>query len=187
MIDFNKFTQTEATELFSLLQKASEKSELEGFYLFTIKPEEKAKIFVFCHRFLCNVSNLITEGDVKKAVDEEIKLTKEKYKEVLGLLNELSNGSIMAYRILNRMFKTLNDKIVDDLIDAFSVFIERETIMAMSKLKGFVQEGKSAKEYKKIFGAKAETPIEVPEESEEPSQEEQEIPQEETNVKFPEG
>lgn len=155
MINFSNFSREQANELFSIIQKSIEKSEMEKFYLFTQDDTEKAKIFVWGHRFLCNVHNLIEDGVIKTEVKNEIDLTKKRYNDILAVLADIKHNKLLVFRLESKLFNLVNqDSQVNDLIDSFSVFIERDTINSMSKLKGFVLEGKSGKEFKKIFSAK---------------------------------
>lgn len=152
MINFNNFSKEETAELFSLIQKNIEKSDLERIYLFTQDDKERAILFLWCHRFLCNVYNLIDEGKIKEEIKKEINLTKDRYNNILLIMSYIKNNKILVHRFERQLFNALNcDSLVNNLIDAFSVFIEREIISSMAKLKGFYLEGKSGKEFKRIF------------------------------------
>jgi hypothetical protein len=167
MLDFSKFSKTDTQELLNIMQKNTEKSDLEKYYLFSQDNTERAKIFIWCHRLLCNTFNLLEDGALKIAIGNEIKLTKKRYLEISRLLKEMYYNKIFVHRLDMQLFEIMNkDSLVNDLIDVFSVFLEREVIMSMSKLKGFVLEGKSKEEFQKIFKEKGK-PIEEPEPEEE--------------------
>lgn len=167
MLDFSKFSKTETTELMEIMHKNIEKSDLERYYIFSQDNKEKAKIFIWCHRFLNNAYNLLdNDSPLRKPIKEEIDLTRAKFLEIKELLLQIQYAKIFYHRLDIQLFNALNDPIVNDLIDAFSVFLEREIILNMSKLKGFNLEGKSGQEVKKIFATKTQDEQPMPEEEE---------------------
>ena len=156
MIDFSKITDKELREIKSIASKASEKSDLEKYYLFSHDPDEKGKMFIYCHRFLINVFNLLEIGDLKNAIGGCLNETSESYDELLYSLFRNTLSHFQKARIDKRIFIIVNDIKVDELIDVFSILIERANILQVSRLKGFILEGKSGEEYKKTFNNPAE-------------------------------
>ena len=160
MIDFNKITSTELTELKQIASSAAQKSELERYYLFSSIPTERAKMFVFCHRFLINMHNLIDDSPLRVSIKETIEETSESYLRLLKLV-ELEAREIRynSGRRQREIFDLTTSKEVDDLIDLFSVLIEKTHVLQMSKLKGILLEGKSGEEYKKLFDKKKDSVV----------------------------
>ena len=152
MIDFSKITSQELTILKQIVSKASEKSELEKFYIFTSNTKEKAKIYCFCYRFLVNLYNLLDNGDLRDAVKQEIELNEPKFNTIKrhqdSLASEIYYGSSKTKELLNI---EVNCALVDGLIDLFSVLTERAHTLQISKLKAILLEGKSGEEYKKLL------------------------------------
>lgn len=161
MIDFSKVDITYLNEIMTMTQKNVERSELSHLPLFTIKSVEKAKIFVYCHRFLNTIHKLISdEGEndknsFKKQTKAEIDLTKTKYEIIYNCLMKIEKGHYNSNKYINIINQEiLKDSIMNDLIDAFAVLLERTNILSISKTQGFILEGKSKDEFHKIFKGK---------------------------------
>jgi hypothetical protein len=151
MIDFGKMTSSELNELKQIASKASEKSDLEKYFLFSPKPLDRANMIVFCHRFLINMYNLLSEGSIRNEIRVMIEDNDDVYQRLLKLI-ELENRRIKfnSSRRQREIFELVNAKSCDEIIDLFSVLIEKAHVLQMSKFKGIILEGKSGEEYKKI-------------------------------------
>ena len=155
MINFEKMNMNEVQELQTIISKNSEKSELEKSYLYTNDTLEKAKIYVWCFRFLYSIRNLSKDDNLKKVLDEEIKLNDESYVKVCNLLHRTEKGHFNKHRNLDKLrVELLENDDVDDMIDEFALLLEKTNILSMSRLKGIHLEGNSGKEFKKIFEQK---------------------------------
>ena len=73
MINFEQLNIQEIQELQNIISKNVEKSELEKSYLYTHDTVEKARIYIWCFRFLYSIRNLTAENNLKKILSEEIK------------------------------------------------------------------------------------------------------------------
>lgn len=151
MIDFNKITSTELAQLKLIASKASEKGELDTYYLFTQDPLEKTRVFMFCHRLLISINNLIVDGSLRTAIQDTIKETSYLYKTLDESINSYENGPTYGKNYLYKKIHRLSGKRqVSEMIDLFSVLIEKAHVLSVTKLKGVVMEGKSGLEYQKI-------------------------------------
>ena len=157
MIQFDKLDLQEVQELQNIISKNVEKSELERSYLYTHDTLEKAKIYIWCFRFLYSIRNLTKDGNLKNTLAIELEANTETYIRVSDLLHKVEKGHFNRHTNLNKLRKLIliEDK-VDDMIDAFAVLLEKSSVLSMSRLKGFVLEGQSGKDYKKIFDAKSD-------------------------------
>lgn len=151
MIDFNKITSEELRELKIIAGKAVEKSELERYYLFTSNINEKAKIVIFCNRFLINIYNMLEDSDLRIAIKDTLNEMSITYNKLLVLIELNVNINYNKHLRETKIFALVNTKEVDDIIDLFSVLTEKANVIQVSKLKGFLLEGKSGQEYKKVF------------------------------------
>ena len=153
MIDFDAISDEELEQFKQLILKNVERSELEKYYLFTDNVIEKGTIFLWCFRFLVNVTNLLEkDSNLKKIIDAEVKLAHPKFHALLNCLDNHNRRIFNQHRFRHRIWDIINeDTVVNDLIDAFTVLSERGNILQISRIKGFVLEGKSGQEYNKIF------------------------------------
>lgn len=150
MIDFTKITKEELDELKAIATKAAEKSAFATMQLYTQDTFEKAKLFAFSHRFLVSVYNLISEGELKNEIKILIDKTTLINKELIYHLNIRSEfGNQKAKK---KLLNLVESDEVKEIIDFFSVLTERINVIKLSRMKGIILEGKSAEEYKKIFG-----------------------------------
>lgn len=155
MIDFSKVPEEQMMEIMTIIQKNVERSELEKFYLFSINPVEKAKIFVYCYRFFKTLANLMTPGDLRDIIIAELDKSKEAYECLY--FNILWSEKKALYK--NRRLSVINnliigDKRIDEMVDGFTILMERTTIISLSKVQAFNIEGKFNEEaYSKIFNA----------------------------------
>lgn len=149
MIDFQKITGDEISELRKIVNRTVEKSPFEKYYLYTEDIDERLKLFVYCHRFLVTIYNLIDECDLRKAIDEEVKKTRDEYIKAQKILNAGTHFGASVRE--KKAIKLVNSKDVESMIDLFNILIERINILQASKLKGILLEGKSGEEYRKLF------------------------------------
>jgi hypothetical protein len=157
MIDFTQFQQEELTELKELILKNIEKSDIDKYYLFTQNSIEKAMIFVWCHRFLVNAYNLMEDGKLRVLIQKEVKENQKKHDDLVFFLDRYNKRVFNQHRFKEKIFRIVHeDNIVNTMIDNFAILSERANVLQLSKIKGFVLEGKSAQEYNKIFGHGAE-------------------------------
>lgn len=163
MIDFEKLQLQEIQELQNIITKNVEKSELERSYLYTHDTVEKAKIYIWCYRFLYSIRNLTKPGILKQVLDEELDRNTDTYIQVANLLNRVEKGFFNRHRNLERLRTLiLVEDEVDDMIDCFAVLLEKTNVLSMSRLKGFVLEGQSGKDFKRLFdSAKDKSSIEL--------------------------
>jgi hypothetical protein len=152
MIDFNKISIENQQELMATIQKNVEKSELDRFYLFTINPLEKAKLYIWCCRFLIGITNILEDSDLKTVLMEEVNNQKELYFIISGLLYKVDSSFINKNRNTDKLKALVTeDNRVDEMIDAFAILLEKQNILSMSRIKGILLDGNSGKEFKKIF------------------------------------
>lgn len=149
MIDFNKIQEAEIEELKRVAAKAVEKSEFEKIFLFTQNLTEKSKLFLFSWRFLMNVYNLIEDGDLRTALKDELQNTSKIYSK-LSEISQLT-ANFGKHRRLSTVSELTDSKEAMEVIDLFSILVERVNIIKISRLKGILLEGKSGEEYKKLF------------------------------------
>lgn len=152
MINFNLITDEELSELKNVILKNTEKSELEKFYLFDNNPIVTSKVFLLCRRFLESAYNIVADGDLKNELLKELANTEVISREIffyIESINRVNFGKRNFERKLNILVK---NPIVTDLIDMFSILLERVNVIKISRFKGIVIEGKSGIEAKKIFG-----------------------------------
>lgn len=165
MINFEKLEMSEIQELQTIISKNAEKSELEKSYLYTHDTIEKARIYIWCFRFLYSIRNLTKDGNLKQILNEELKNNDTCYLDVCNLLHRTEKGYFNKHRNLEKLrIVLLNEDKVDDMIDSFAVLLEKTNVLSMSRLKGFLLEGNSGKEFKKIFEQKRSDIIETPSE-----------------------
>lgn len=153
MINFAKADDLYLGQIKELIQKGIENSNLEQQYrLFSIDNIEKAKVFLFVHRFLNNIKNLINEeNEFKEEINKEVILTEKRYKLLSGCLYLYEHG-VFKTRYRRRInYLIAQDKIVDESIDSFSVLMEKTNVLEVAKFKGVVLEGESLKNYNEIF------------------------------------
>lgn len=151
MIDFSKINSIELSKLKQIASKASEKSALDSYYLFTQDPLEKAQIFLFCHRLLISIVNLLDDNTLRKVVLETVKETSYLYEKFSEHLSSYENGPAYGKDYLyQKIYQLSGKKQVNEMIDLFSVLIEKAHVLQVSKLKGVVMEGTSGQEYQKI-------------------------------------
>jgi hypothetical protein len=161
MLDFKNVDEKEFAELKQMVQKSTEKSDLDRFPLFSTDKEVKAKLFILCYRFLLNANNLLLEGTLKDELKKEIKFLAESYNKINTYINFLeSNRKYGRHLVVDRLFDEVNNTAVTDLIDVFSVLTERVNIIPISRFKGVVLEGKSGDDFNKIMASEAEPFIE---------------------------
>lgn len=151
MLNFDKITDVEMNELKQIIIKNIEKSELERYFLFSGETTEKAKLFVLGYRLLLNAYNIIEDSTLRKELKNEIIISKQKYKDILGWLEDIDMLDYGKNNRMRKLFYGVNSKEVNDLIDLFSILVERVNIINVSRFKGVVLEGKSGEAYKKIF------------------------------------
>lgn len=151
MIDFSKITSAELTSLKQIVSRASEKSEWEKNYLFTTDSKEKAQLFCFCHRFLINLNNLLDDGDLRQSIKDTIEETSDPYKTITTILFEINKEiSYNSASLCRQLDEAVNVKLVNDIIDLFSILTEKAHTIQISKLKAISLEGKSGEEYTKM-------------------------------------
>jgi len=153
MLNFEEIPQEEQLQLMQIIQKNIERSEVDRYYLFTENPIEKAKLFIWCWRFLSGVTNIVDRNlKLYKVLLEEVNRNRDLYIQVSKLIYNISSSNFNKSRNTSKLNNiVLTDVRVSEVLDAFAVLLERQNILSMSRLKGVVMEGQSAKEYKKIF------------------------------------
>lgn len=149
MINFNKITKDEIDELKSIAAKAVEKSEFEKIYLYTLDLKEKCKLFLFSYRFLNSAVNLLEEGDLRNEIKKVVDNTHKSYMTILHTYNVSYNFG--KRRREEMILEVIENNSVKEIIDLFSILVERVNLIKISRLKGILLEGKSAEEYKKVF------------------------------------
>jgi hypothetical protein len=170
MIDFNKIPTADLNDIKRFVNKNIHKSEFEKYYLFTINDREKASLFLIAVRMLTSVNNFIKEGEIKKEFSKQINKIKIIEKEVKNVLFELGFGFHYERDDLEeKLMILMNKNDVNEVIDIFSVLLESTNILQISKIGGFILEGESGKEFKKIMNSENEEDliaapeIEIPE------------------------
>jgi hypothetical protein len=151
--------------------------------LFTLDLFEKSKIFIFCYRFLNTIYNVLSEDEeikeedsIKKQIKAELELAREKYKILYLCKIRIDENHYDNYTYIEKMNnEILKDTIVDDMIDAFAVLLEKTTLLSIENIQGFILEGKSKDEYEKLTREKVKVgDIEEPESEEDYTSEEPE-------------
>ena len=141
-------------ELKNIIIKNAERSEIDKLYLFSMKKMEKSKIFMWCYRFLLNAYNLLEDGDLKNEIKRELDLCGKRYSDVNYYLEQYNLLEYNKHRFGIKLQSLLNDdKIVDNLIDVFSILLEKVNIISISRFKGVILDGSSEKEWKPIMGS----------------------------------
>lgn len=183
MIDFKIVGQDNLEKLRTITRNNVERSELSMLSLFTLDLFEKSKIFIFCYRFLNTIYNVLTEGEdikeeesIKKQIKAELELAREKYKILYLCKIRIEENHYDNYTYIEKMNnEILKDTIVDDMIDAFAVLLEKTTLLSIENIQGFILEGKSKDEYEKLTREKVKVgDIEEPESEEDYTSEEPE-------------
>lgn len=151
MLDFNKITEVEISELKQLIMKNVEKSEMERLFLFSSNSIEKGKLFIYSYRFLVNAFNVLGDGELKNQIGIELELKTELYEKIIFLLNDIHEINYRQKRRIKELFNKVNTKESYELIDLFSILLERVNVLNISRFKGILLEGKSGQEYKQIF------------------------------------
>ena len=149
MIDFKNISSEEFNELKSIASKIVEKSEFERIFLYSQDVSEKGKLFLFCHRFLVGIYNLISEGDVKNELKNIITSTQDIYMRI-AYLGTIKSEFDKSKRNREVLLLVERDE-AREIIDFFSLLVERINLIKMSRFKGILLEGKSGEEYKKLF------------------------------------
>lgn len=155
MLDLNKLSAAELGALRDIVNTTSDKSEIERYFLFTTDAIEKAKVFLFCNRFLISMSNLLDrdeEGSLGNTLDNTIKELHQLSEGISYNLMKYENGMNFRKSIVLRNLRTLvSTNEVNIIIDLFAVLTNKISAVKVSTLKGIVMEGKSGEEAKKIF------------------------------------
>ncbi len=157
MIDLSKIPASEVNELKTVLRASAERSDLlaaqSQFTLFSSNIIEKMKIFIMCYRVLNNVYNVIDDSmKTKQQIKTELDLLNESYYRVLQIIDELNkNVRYGSESFTDELFSILKEGKIEDIIDFFSVMLESETILKISKFKGIILEGKSGEMYKDMI------------------------------------
>jgi hypothetical protein len=152
MIDFSKISQEELSELKTLIIKNTEKSELEKFYLYDNSPLNIARIFLLCRRFIESAYNIIEDSQLKEELLHMLIDTISISKEIFSYLESINRVNFGKRNYERKLNILVRDVKVSELIDVFSLLLERTNILRISRLKGVIIEGKSAIEAKKVFG-----------------------------------
>jgi hypothetical protein len=154
MFDYNKVSDSDLSQLKQIASKAAEKSPLEQeFYLYSQSPVEKARIFLFCQRFLISLANLLDDGDLQTEIKRYANENQAKYLKLNAALSmydepiEYGKDHVLKH-IMDQVFV---DDVIDNMIDLFSILLEKASVIQLSKLKAIVMEGKSGENFKKIF------------------------------------
>lgn len=177
MIDFKKITKPELDEFKNVITTFEQRSPLMHFSLYTQDVVEKAKVFLWCYRFVLAFSNVIQDGDLRKEVVLMLEESRKKYEMLNDLLFKVERTEYMKFLHITKIKSlVLYGREVDELIDLFALLLERVNIIRISKLKGIELEGNSGKAFKEIMN-KEQPKEELSEEDEFP--EEVEEPQEE--------
>ena len=183
MIDFKIVGQDNLEKLRTITRNNVERSELSMLSLFTLDLFEKSKIFIFCYRFLNTIYNVLSEDEeikeedsIKKQIKAELELAREKYKILYLCKIRIDENHYDNYTYIEKMNnEILKDTIVDDMIDAFAVLLEKTTLLSIENIQGFILEGKSKDEYEKLTREKVKVgDIEEPESEEDYTSEEPE-------------
>ena len=165
MMKLNDLTYEELGILTQIFNKNIDKSELEKYELFTLDIVGKAKIFLWGYKLLNNIKNTINVENIKKVINEELKLLEKDYYLTEECIFKIENNYFNENRfkkILENKF--ISNKEISELIDVLVVLSERSVQLKVSKLTGFIIEGTGKEEYDKIF--KKESVKEVKEDSE---------------------
>lgn len=153
MLDFSKFSNEDMNELKKLISVNVEKSEMENTYLFSIDVDNKAKLFIWCYRFLLNAYNIIDNISVRDEIKKELDMSKNKYDKINRLVFQMTNDVEFGKHMkTTKIFNLINEnQEVDNIIDVFSIILEKISVVNISRFKGFLLEGKSGEEFKKIM------------------------------------
>lgn len=178
MIDFKIVGEGNLEKLRKITRENVERSELSMLPLFTLDLLEKTKIFIFCFRFLNTIYNVLSEGEeikeeesIKKQIKAELELARDKYKILYLCKIRIEENHYDNYTYIEQMNNAiLADTIVDDMIDAFAILLEKTTLLSIENIQGFILEGKSKEEYEKLTREKVK--VGGAEEIEEPELEE---------------
>lgn len=132
------------------IRPLSDKMNIREINLFSNKAEEKAKAFLICYRLLFNSYNLIDKKDLKDFLLKDINNLKYKYEKTKEILENHPNIRFNSHKKVKKL-NSLLDEDIDTLIDIFSKLLERESIINIAKVKGFLLEGKAGDAYKDLF------------------------------------
>ena len=151
-MDIQKFTDIQINAMKTILNTAIDKSELNKYFLFTQKPIEKAKVFIFCNRFLVTLYNLVEDTTLKTIIKDISKDTQKIADDVAINLDKYQNGGeLRKYYINRQIYMLVSNEKVNEIIDLFALLTDKVSYLQISKLKGIVMEGKSGEMAKKVF------------------------------------
>jgi len=153
MLEFEKLEEKEQLELMNLIQKNAERSGLDNYHLFTENMIEKSKIYLWCYRFLFGIYDISDKkSQVHKVIKAEVDRQRDMYRQVSNLIFKIESTNINRHSRMQKLQNLiLKDSRIHELIDAYSILLERQSILSMSRLKGVMLEGQSGKEFKKVF------------------------------------
>lgn len=154
MLDFSKISEKEFSELKQLIKTNSERSEIANLQLFTNNLIEKTKIYIYCYRLLSNAYNILDEKtckECKETIKKELDKSLKRYNAIQEYLYKNNYSVYGQSQYKEKIFYLIQNKEVDDLIDIFSILLERINVISISRMAGVYIEGKSAEEFKKIM------------------------------------
>lgn len=147
------FTKDEISEINQYVVTNVPYSILQTIFPLTENPVKKAEVYTIVYRFIVGAKNYVALIETRKKLGnllrENAALYEEIYVELLRMKNPISNWG--SHRSLQRMYIIFSDmsknKIMNNLIDIFLVFAEKQVLLDIENVVGInmdSEEGRTA-------------------------------------------
>ena len=161
MTNVRDFTSTEIKEISSYVNTNVPYSVLEQIFPLTEQPINKVKVFTIVFRIINSAKNYVKEESTKNKLINMLNDCKGEYRELYKSFiryQEGGFGSYNHYRVIISIMEDISKRTkLDNLIDAFLLFAEKQVFFSIDKIAGVESSRKGGEDVvDKIIGEKKE-------------------------------
>lgn len=135
-----EFNETEVQEINNYVRTNVPYSVLETIFPLTEHVINKCTIFITVYRIVSSCSGYVSKPETKAKIDKLINQLKDTYTEVydnLIVYNSMTLGSGDKFdRLVDVLKDTKKKELINNLIDIFLVFSERQKLFNLDKISG---------------------------------------------------
>lgn len=135
-----EFNETEVQEINNYVRTNVPYSVLETIFPLTEHVINKCTIFITVYRIVSSCSGYVSKPETKTKIDKLINQLKDTYTEVydnLIVYNSMTLGSGDKFdRLVDVLKDTKKKELINNLIDIFLVFSERQKLFNLDKISG---------------------------------------------------
>ncbi len=149
MTNVRDFTSTEIKEINTYVQTNVPYSVLETIFPLTEHVLNKVKVFTIVYRIINSAKNYVKEPDTKTKLINMLNECKGEYRDLYKSLIRYQEGGFGSYNHYRNIILIMEDiskrTKIDNLIDAFLLFAEKQVFFSIDKIAG-IESGKKGGE-----------------------------------------